>query len=141
MGKKAISEALKWQIVGLSKDKVNSMRKIEKLVWESEKCVRTTLSNFKSSGSVKDKRRTGRPEVTTDREKSFISRNVVRVGKMSLRKSATEFRSSLNKRISYSTIRRVLNSKGVISKLAIKKPFLSIVDRKKRLKWCRERKN
>lgn len=141
MGRKAISEATRWQIVGLSKNESNSMRKIAELVGVSEKCVRTTLRNYKESGSVKDKKRVGRPEKVSEREKSFISRNFIKEKRQTLRKGTAELNSALNKSISYSTVRRVLMSKDINAQLSIRKPFLSINDKKKRLKWCKERKN
>jgi len=60
---------------------------------------------------------------------------------LSLRKGTAEINERRTKKISYSTIRRVLKQKEVIASLAVKKQFLSITDKKKRLKWCKERKN
>ncbi len=81
------------------------------MVGVSEKCVRTTLKNFRETGSAKEKARSGRQQVTTDREKSYISRTFLKEGRISLRKGTTMCNSSLNKRISYSTTRRVLREK------------------------------
>ena len=140
MGRKAISEVTKWQIVGLGKDKSKNLRKIAELVGVSEKCVSTTLKNFDISGSVKDKRRPGRPEKITYREKSLISRYFLRQGTKSLRRGDTECYTALKRRRIYSTVRRVLRSKELVSNLAVKKPFLSITDKKKDFSGVRKEK-
>ncbi len=46
------------------------LKTIAEMVGVSEKCVRTTLNNFRET-------RSGRPQVTTDCEKSYISRTEI----------------------------------------------------------------
>ena len=141
MGKKSVSEGVRWQIVGLSRVNNLKLKTIAQMVGVSEKCVRTTIKNFRETGSAKERARSGRPEVTSDREKSFISRTFLRDPKLSLRKGTTFCRTSLARGISYSTTRRVLKKKGLTANLATKKQFLSIMDKRKRLKWCKERRH
>ena len=141
MGRKAVSEEKRLLILRLSGDQSKTMSQIALDANASIKCVWTTLKNFKETGSVKDKPRSGRPQSTTDREKSFIGRTFIKESSLSLRKGTAEINERRTKKISYSTIRRVLKKKEVIASLAVKKQFLSITDKKKRLKWCKERKN
>ncbi len=61
MPRKGISEARRYQIVGLSLDKTKSNYEIARLVGVSEKCVRTTLKNNKELGSPLERPRIGRP--------------------------------------------------------------------------------
>ena len=61
MGRKAISHEKRLEIVHLSRHTEHSNRHIAKLVGVSEKCVRTTLSNYKIIQSVKEVSRPGRP--------------------------------------------------------------------------------
>ncbi len=59
--------------------------------------------HFRETGSTKEKTRPERPQVTTDREKSYISMTFLKEGRQSLRKGTTLCNTSLNKRIRYST--------------------------------------
>ena len=106
-----------------------------------QKCVRTTLKNFRETGSIKERSRSGRPQVTSDREKSLISRTFLKESKLSLRRGTAICRTGLTRGISYSTTRRVLKKKELTASLAVKKQFLSIMDKRNRLKWCKERRN
>lgn len=139
MGKKQITEAVRWQIVGLSTDKSKSKRQIAQLIGVSEKCVRTTLTNFHKNGTVKEKPRPGRPLITTERDRSFISRTFKSNKSLALRKGAAQFTKTTGKRISYGTIRNILKDQELCSSLAVRKPSLTYLDRKARLKWCKER--
>ncbi len=55
MGKKAVSQEIRWHIVGLSKVEKIKLKTIAEMVGVSEKCVRTTLKNFRETGSAKEK--------------------------------------------------------------------------------------
>ena len=141
MGKKAVSYETKCQIIGLSKDKTNTNTKIANLLGVSEKCVRTTLRNFERSGSVKDSPRSGRPQVTTERQKRRISLLFDKKGKLPLRRGTVQVETMIGKPISPSTVRRILSRTKLDSYFAVKKPYLTITDKKKRLKWCKERQS
>ena len=141
MGKKAVSYETKCQIIALSKDKTNTNTKIANLLGVSEKCVRTTLRNFERSGSVKDSPRSGRPQVTTERQKRRISLLFDKKGKLPLRRGTVQVETMIGKPISPSTVRRILSRTKLDSYFAVKKPYLTITDKKKRLKWCKERQS
>lgn len=139
MGKKAISEDTRWQIIGMSKLNVSNVF-IGKQLGVSEKCVRTTLRNFKLNNTVQDSPRCGRPTELTPKDKSKIFRMQRKNPTLSFRKIAKEFNSSgLNVRVSHETVRKVLRNKGLLSYVAIRKPLLTLRDRLKRKKWCKDR--
>jgi len=140
MGRKPVSLETRQQIIGLSKDETNSNVKIAKLVGVSEKCVRTTLANFKNFGSPIESPRPGRPKATTPRDEKWICRQARVNPKISYRNLADEFNSwSSEGTVSKDTVRKILKSSGINSYIATRKPLLSIKDRLKRRRWCKER--
>ena len=60
MGRKSVSQEVKWKIAGPSKDKTKSQRKIGRLCSVSLCCVQISLKNYKFSNEVKDSTRVGR---------------------------------------------------------------------------------
>ena len=93
MGKKSVSLAQKWQIVGLKSSNSHSNREIARLVGISEKCVRTTLINHKKSGDVKGYHASGRPSKTSDRDERWIFRKARENPYLNYRDLASEFNS------------------------------------------------
>lgn len=142
MGKKSVSYETRCQIVGLLKDKTNTNKKIAELVGVSEKCVRTTKKNLEKYGRPKESPRSGRPRKLTDRDEAYLFRQVRKYPTLSNRNIASDFNSKFeNIKISRETVRRVLSKKGIGTYTALKKPLLTVKDRLKRLKWCKERLN
>ena len=67
MGRKAVSDKVRLEIVGLLKDKTKSQREIARMCNASLKCVQATLKNHKLHNDVKDLPRFGRPLNLTSR--------------------------------------------------------------------------
>lgn len=140
MGRKAVSEQVKWQIVGLHQAGDISNREIGRKLNVSEGCVRNTIKTYLNTNDVKDLPRSGRPRKVNERDESIIFRECRKNPRLTNQKLATDFNSkSLNIRISRETVRRILKRKGIGSYKAAKKPMLTPTDRIKRLKWCKER--
>ena len=72
MGRKLVSQEVKWQIVGVSKDNTKSQQEITRLSGVSLCCVQTTLKNYKLSNDVKDSPRVGRPSKLNSRDQSLL---------------------------------------------------------------------
>ncbi|RNA08376.1 Paired box and Transposase domain containing [Brachionus plicatilis] len=126
MGKKKVSESQTWQIICLLKDKTKSQQEIADLVGVSRKCVITTKRNYEKKSVVKELPRSGRPRKLTSRDESYIFRKVRINPTTSYRQLTFDFSSKFpNVTVSKDT--------------AIKKPLLTVLDRSKRLKWCKER--
>ena len=142
MGKKSVTNEVRFQIIGLLKDKTKSNREIAKLVGVSEKCVRTTRKNNDIHGTPKESTRPGRPRKLTYRDQNSLFIQVRKNPTISNKKLASEFNSKFkNVKVSRETVRRFLASKGIGTYTALKKPLLTASDRIKRLKWCKERLN
>ena len=136
MGKKSVSIETKWQILGLSKDKSKSLREIGKLVGVSEKCVRTTIKNYKLSGDIKNLPWLGQPQKLSYRDEHYIFRKVRENPRISLRNLRDDFNAALPKQcVCVETIRKVLKKQKINSYVALRKPLLTVKDRLKRRKW------
>ena len=74
-----------------------------------------------------------------------MMRNIVRICQkdphLTSSELANSFNSGLNSNLSASTLRRNLNSIGLRSYSAIKKPALTKSMKRKRLEWCRAHEN
>ncbi|RNA14184.1 paired box and transposase domain containing, partial [Brachionus plicatilis] len=126
--------SLKWQIVGLLKDQIKTEREIAELVGVSKKCVNTTKRNFQATSRVHNFGNCGRPPKLCDRDVSYIFRLVRKKPTTSYRQIAADFNSKFEEhKISKETVRRVLAKKGI--------PLLTLSDRIKRYKWCKEKRN
>ena len=142
MVRKAISEELRWQIVAHLNEGIKSNREIAKLVGVSEKCVRTSKKNLELVGSPIELPRPGRVSKLSEKDKSALFREVRKEPTKSLRNLASEFNDCLqNSSVSYETVRKVLKAKGIGSYSATRKPMLTVRDRLRRMKWCKERLN
>jgi hypothetical protein len=79
----------------------------------------------------------GRPEKLTNRDKNYIHRQVRINPRLSLRELTNSKFKNIN--VSKDTVRSILTKKGIGSYKAQRKPMLTIKDRVKRWKWCRQR--
>ena len=91
MGRKAVSEKVRWQIEGLLKDKTKSQREIARMCKVLLKCVKTTLKNHELHNDVNDLPRLGRPLKLTSRDQSYLNRKVRQDPKISYREFAEGF--------------------------------------------------
>jgi transposase len=114
-------------------------RTISQMFNVSKRTLNHKWSIFKARSSLQQLPRSGRPQITTDREKKRICRE----SKKDPFSSAKKIKNSIGRdNISDRTIRRILVKVGGLkSRRAAKKPFLSEKNRIARLKWAREHLN
>ncbi|RNA32819.1 Transposase domain containing [Brachionus plicatilis] len=91
MCKKKVSEAQRWQIISLLKDKTKTQQEIADLVEVSSKCVITTKRNYEKTFVIKELPRSGRPR------KSYIFRKVRINPTTSYRQLSSDFIKTLLK--------------------------------------------
>jgi hypothetical protein len=90
------------------------------------------------NNNVKDLPRSGRPQVTSDRDDRALQRLV---GRMPFATSPILKQHWLpNKRLSTKTVRNRLESAGLKSRRVIKRPLLVDRHRRTRLAWCLARR-
>ena len=109
MGKRAIPEKKRLEIISLMK--LNNNSEIARRVGVSEKCVRTTLSNFKNFQMSAEKPRSGRPKKTNSRDESLIFREVRKNPMLTLNELTNKTNFCRDHDLSSSTIDRVLKKK------------------------------
>jgi transposase len=102
----------------------------------SQTSVRDLWKKYQATGKVENLKRSGRPATLTNREKRVLCRECVKDPFQSAK--AVNLRSNIPKKVSLWTVQRVLRAGGLLSRIAVKKPFLSKCNIAKRKKWCKE---
>lgn len=100
--------------------------------------VQRIVTNFKLTGSVQNKRRSGRKPKLTQREVRHVVKKVVISPSLSAPKLATEVEEMFGKKVSHNTIRRVLHKQNLKSRPAVRKPLISKRNATKRLQFARD---
>ena len=118
-----------------------SLAEIAARVRCSKSGVSKTLSRVRVTGSVNDRKRSGRPRITSPRD----DRALVKMSLQNRRLTSTELKrklkDSLEVECSSRTVRRRLDNAGLHGRVARKKPLLTSRHRAIRLKWAKERKD
>ena len=87
-------------------------------------------------GSNQNRKRSGRPRCTTKQEDKYIRVSSLR------NKHLTGPQLALNGThktpVSTSTVKRRLRDAGLLGRVAKKKPYLRLVNKRKRLRWAKE---
>lgn len=137
MGRKSkeLSNCCKNEIVKLFKQGL-SYRYIGKKVGYSHSTVQYIINKFKT-GSVDNKKHTGRKRLLTVRESREIVKKAQKNSKISARDLATHIASSFGKTVTPQTVRNRLHEAGYRGRAARKKPFINERNRKKRLEFAR----
>ena len=139
MGLKSVSIETKWQVVGRHKSDLSN-QEIGHQLEISECSVRTTHKNYTEFGTVEGKSSCGHPKKMSESEENKAIMLARRNPNMSIGKIASDLNITMNAhQVSRSTINKLMNKKQLNSYLAIKKPLLTITDRLKRRKRCKER--
>ena len=118
-----------------------SQRQIAAQLHCSHTAVQKVVRKYRSTGSVEDLPKSGRPQVLTAREK----RIAVNLSKKDRFRPATSIRDDLETNygtsVSVATIKRTLVNAGMHGRIARRKPYLSRVNRKRRLRFALQHKN
>lgn len=115
-----------------------SLREIGKSVKKSFSTIRNIVNKYISCKRIKDFPRTGRPSKLSEHQKKQIRREVKINPSSSAVKIAERITIDTGHDVSASTIRRALNSGGLYGRVPRKKPFISEVNRKKRLQFAKK---
>lgn len=114
---------------------------IAEIVKVSKSSVHRTLQRKCETGSNKNRKGSGRPRKTSKRDDNRL----LEISKSNRFKTAPDLRVEINQSlvapISLTTVKRRLREKGLIGRVAVKKPLLRPVNKKKRLQFAKEHKN
>lgn len=134
---KQISLEKRAQIVILQKTG-KKYREIAKILKVSLNAISKTVQRYRETGVNTDRKRSGRPRKTVQR----VDNKMYAISKADRFKSASKIRSEINENldspISLDTVKRRLREKGMIGRIAVKKPLLRPANKVKRLKFSEE---
>lgn len=119
----------------------HSEREIEEKTDHPKTTIHDTIERYRETGTVTPPPRTGRPRILSDRDKRHLERIVRSNRKQTTRQVHNNFVESSGTAVSISTIKRALYDAGYNSRVAARKPYISLKNQSDRLKWCRERRN
>ncbi|GFX67118.1 transposable element Tcb2 transposase [Trichonephila clavipes] len=94
------------------------------------------VTSYLETGSVENKFRPGGPSKLTSRAKRLIVRSATNKPMTSVQNFTNELLSSCNVSVSAQTVRNVLHSTGLKVRIPRKKPYISEVNRKRRLEFA-----
>jgi transposase len=103
------------------------------------KTIARLVSRYQETGSVEDRPRSGRPRVTTRNQDRFIQLTHLRDRFRSASQTAAVTIGLHQRPVSDRTIRRRLNSYGLMCRRPLKAPILTEVRMENRLQWARIR--
>lgn len=96
---------------------------------------------YKTTRSLEDRVRLGRPRVTTKAEDKSITLSCKRDRRLTAQEITSNFNSSHAKNVSEKTVRVCLKEAGLNGRVAVRKPLLRSVNRAKTLQWAKHYKN
>ncbi|CAK9806963.1 Transposable element Tc1 transposase [Anthophora quadrimaculata] len=114
-----------------------SERCIAKELKISKNAVHRTIERVHSTGRIKSKFRSGRPRITSKKQDEFIAIISKRDRKLTAPEIRSEVNQSRDNPISLTTVKRRLRDANLFGRVAIRKPLLRPINKKKRLQWAR----
>ena len=127
-------------IVTLSQS-VQNKAELSRLLNIPRTTITSVLSKYRRTGTVKTSTRSGRTKSFTNKDRNDLKR----LGKSNRRPTLQNITAKLNecktKTFSQKTVQRVLHSEGCKRRLEKKKMVVREANRKKRVKWCKERRD
>lgn len=113
-------------------------REIGQIVGRSHSSVQYVVESFNSTGSILSKSRSGRPRKLTEREERTILQAVKRNPRITASKISENIKNSFDKDVHEDTVRKIIKRNGYRSHVARRKPYISEVNRKKRMEFANE---
>ena len=104
-------------------------------------CVRKTLTRYRSTGTTAERKHSGRPRKTTEKEDQLIQCLCRSDRLQSERELASQLAGDYGIEVSKSTVGRRLRAVGLFARPMIKKPLLSNRHQLARLAWAKEHKS
>lgn len=138
MGKKKnLSVEIREKIILLKKENRSFQEIANILKCSKSACIRA-WQRFESTGTNLDRERIGRPKKTTVQ----TDHRLHRLSKSNRKRTAVDICNEINKnnpvKISVHTVRRRLRKFGLFGRIARKKPFISLLNRRRRIKFANE---
>ena len=110
-----------------------SCSEANKIIGISKSSVQRAIKHFEETSDFHDRRRSGRPKTLNDRNIYVLKRLTESNGRYSLREITNKLNNSLKNPVCNTTVITYLHKNGYGYKTKIKKPFLTIKQKKERL--------
>jgi len=117
-----------------------SQVQIAKKIKCSRCAVQTTIKRYNDTKQFKSRSGRGRKRKTNAREDRYLKQNALKDRRQTTKELAAALRSDHEITISAKTVSRRLNEFGIKARKARQKPWLSEINRKKRLAWAKKYK-
>lgn len=113
-----------------------SFREIGKMIGRTHSSVQYVVEAFKKTKSIVPKPRSGRPSILTVREKRTILQSVKANPRLTASKICENIKNLFDKDLHEDTVRKFLKKDGYHARVARRKPFISEVNRQKRMDFA-----
>lgn len=131
---RSLSIAERHQALALLQDG-KSQRYVARRHGVSQKAISNLWTRFQQTNSVQDRRRSGRPRVTSQQDDRYIRLIVLRSRHITATSVNDTFRHATGRHVSVSTIRRRLRRGGLRARRPAVRPPLTPRHRRARLDW------
>ena len=138
--KKRVSHDDRVKMVVL-RDEGYSLQEIASKLKCNRNTVCRTLAKQRACGTVDDRKRSGRPRISTHRDDRVLQRICLHNRRFTSSHLKREWEQSSGVTSSARTVRRRLDDVGLFGRMDRKKPLLTDLHRQLRLQWAKERKN
>ena len=128
MGKTAQISKEKRQSAITLRNEGQSLRKIARTLQLSVTAVAKTVKRFEQTGTHEDRKRSGRPRVTSKSENKFIRVTSLRNRRLTAPEIQAQLNATRSTDVSTSTVQRRLRDAGLKGRIAAKKPLLRIIN-------------
>lgn len=137
-----LSPEIRGRIIQLSRLGYSQRKTMEILKSDKITVGRMTISDLlkkeRQTGTIARKKGSGRKRSTTEREDRLIKRIALENRKQSLGDIAKNFESQTTRKTSRWTVSRRLGEEGIKVHRCLKKPLLSVKNRRKRHEFCKK---
>ena len=114
-----------------------SQRNIGEIVKKLRSTVQSIIKKYQTTKKIADKPRTGRPNKIQVLHRRAILRRVIQNPKISAPKLAGMLQNDYNLKVDPETIRTTLRRAGYNGRVPLKKPYISKVNKAKRLHFAK----
>lgn len=119
----------------------HSERQISEGLEFPKSTIHNIITKYKENNTTTTESRSGRPPMLSSRNVRYLVNIVKENRQQSVEEITKKFSESLDLSPSTKTIRRYLNNEGYYGRAGLRKPLISEANRKKRLNFCKERKD
>jgi len=138
--RKELTESDRNQIIGAWKCGISGLI-ISKTLKFPTSITYDVINHYKNTEEIKPPSRSGRPPALTERDKRHLTYIVKEDRKVTLNELNDKFIQATSNKICIRTLQKYLHEEGFYSRAGKRKPFVSEINRKKRLEWAKNKIN